>query len=74
MAQQLDLFRAPRRPQRQNEKTMWVYDAGEGLGGREIIRMRCQVCGFVSDWLASRGPTIELKGRVCPKCRGKGQN
>ncbi len=74
MGQQLDLFRPPRKPPCRNEKTMWVYDAGYDHGGQEVILMRCQVCGFVSDWLASRGPKLECQGRVCPKCKGKGKS
>lgn len=75
MAQQLDLFRKTRRPAQPNPRTMFVLDASaESHSGRAWIRLWCSVCDHKTAWVPARSPAVELKGRVCPKCKGDPAN
>ncbi|RJF84855.1 hypothetical protein D3877_10275 [Azospirillum cavernae] len=72
MAKQLHLFRKPRRPAKSNPRTLHVSDAGSaGVAGRYgVVTLCCDLCGHETEWLPARSVTVELKGRVCPKCKG----
>jgi len=76
VATQFDLFRPPRAPRKENRRTMQVIDAGDrpGDGPNGSVRLCCEVCDHETDWLASRGVTAELKGRVCPVCPKTGKS
>jgi hypothetical protein len=71
MAQQLDLFRKPRRPAQPKPRTLHVCDASAPSHNNHCwIRLRCDLCEHATDWVPRRSVTAELKGRVCPKCKG----
>ncbi len=76
MAKQLDLFPKARRPGTPKPRTLHVCDAGnaDGAGRYGVVTLRCGVCGHETDWLPARSPAVELKGRVCPKCKGDPAN
>lgn len=67
---QADFFRPLRAASKPNRRTMFVIDAGYALDGTAICRLKCDACGDETDWVKQRSVTAELKGRVCPVCKG----
>jgi len=55
----------------QRPRTMFVADAGE-FGGERLGEFVCDACGHRTGWLRLRAVEQELKGRVCPVCKGEG--
>lgn len=56
-------------PKQQRPRTMFVADAGE-IDGEMMGQFECSACGHRTDYVRLRSPEHELKGRVCPKCKG----